>query len=669
MFRRLAFPLALLVTTVLVSPAALADPKYPATIDAIGQAGTDGAHGGLEIMVPLAQDAGSMFYADARGLAGSDDGTGSLGLGYRGQIWPGWILGGYGFLDLDRGDSGETYFQGVLGAEAMSETFDFRVNGYLPQNHENVLAEHTTILPPAAPGLVIIGHQIGFATGGTTRRSKFEQPLPGFDAEAGVRVPIPDQDFRLFAGYYRFDADDYQAIAGPRARAEWRIHDLPGLGPNSRLTFDAEIRHDGVRGTDASAGLRLRIPFGGVAAADDRTQALAGLDQRMLDPIHREDHLVIGHRTETSGTGPGLEAVVADETGDVITSIYFANGTGGGDGTQGNPTTLATAVAAAGDGGLIVGLGGSGNLAGNIELQQNQILLGGASTLPVHGITSGTTATFVPGGARPTIVDTSGGTIRVVRLGPFLGSGATLKGVSVVGSNNGSTFDTNDAAIIANEVDGALVRDVDVTGAGVGVWLANSTNLVVDGFTTNALGASAIGVLAIGASNVTMTNLTIATAERGILLLSDDNVVMDQVTVSNPSFRGVDIAISSAVTLSNFQITGSVVGVQVQTNNGAVTLATGSVSGASVSGVTVQQESTTGSLVTVNNVAVDGLSGGVPFTSTGVTFLVSSGANLFVTGTGNTSANTVSGACSRPPGGTVTGTVQINGNPEPGTSC
>src|SRR5262249_34280929 len=137
MSRRLASSLALLATTALVTPAALADPKYPTTIDVLGQAGTDGAHGGLEMMVPLVQDAGSLFFADARGLAGSDQGTGSLGLGYRDQLWPGWILGGYGFLDIDRADSGENYLQGALGAEALSETFDLRANGYLPQRHEN----------------------------------------------------------------------------------------------------------------------------------------------------------------------------------------------------------------------------------------------------------------------------------------------------------------------------------------------------------------------------------------------------------------------------------------------------------------------------------------------------------------------------------------------------
>src|SRR5262249_37528438 len=158
----------------------------------------------------------------------------------------------------------------------------------------------------------------------------------------------------------------------------------------------------------------------------------------------------------------------------------------------------------------IVGLGGSGNLAGNVQLQSDQILLGGASTLAVHGVTSGTSATFAPGGTRPTIVDTSGGPAPVVWLGTPLDHGPTIKGVSIVGNNDGNTFNFNDVAVFVHQVDGALVRDVDVTGAGVGVWDDNSANVVVDSFSSNAVIASGIGAYVIGATNATLTNLNLA---------------------------------------------------------------------------------------------------------------------------------------------------------------
>ena len=397
---------ALLLTSALVSPAALAQPQYPATVDVFAGGGNDGADGGLELMAPFVEGEGSLLFGLARGVVGDESGTGGVGLGYRSQVLPGWILGGYGMVDYQRGRSREGYFQGVLGVEALTESFDFRINGYLPENDETTLADVTGGAPPPPPvtlgEIVIVDHEIGLVTGVTAGTGAvfraFEQPLPGIDAEIGYRLPLPGHDVRIFLGAFHFDDGDYESITGPKARAEWRIHDLDLFGNNSRLTIEAGIRDDDVRGTDASAGVRIRIPFGGVPS-NQRGHELAGLDQRMLDPIRRENHIVTGEREDMQAGTPAtleIEAVRAVETDSEITSIWFADGAGGGDGTQGNETTLGAAVAGAGAGGLVVALGGSGDLAGNVTLANDQILLGGASTLQIQGLTTSTMATYAP---------------------------------------------------------------------------------------------------------------------------------------------------------------------------------------------------------------------------------------------------------------------------------
>ena len=80
---------ALLLTTALVSPAALAQPKYPATVDVFGGIDGDGPGGGLELMAPFAEGEGSLLFGLARGTRWDETGAGGVGLGYRTQALPG----------------------------------------------------------------------------------------------------------------------------------------------------------------------------------------------------------------------------------------------------------------------------------------------------------------------------------------------------------------------------------------------------------------------------------------------------------------------------------------------------------------------------------------------------------------------------------------------------
>jgi hypothetical protein len=191
---------ALLLTTALVSPAALAEPKYPATVDVFGGVNGDGPGGGLELIAPFAEGEGSLLFGLARGSLWDETGAGGIGLGYRSQALPGFILGGYGMVDYHHGASNEGYFQGVLGLEALTESFDFRINGYLPEDEETTLANVMGAAPPPPPGvmvgdIVIVDHEIGIVTGASAGSAgfyrSFERPLPGIDAEIGYRLPIP----------------------------------------------------------------------------------------------------------------------------------------------------------------------------------------------------------------------------------------------------------------------------------------------------------------------------------------------------------------------------------------------------------------------------------------------------------------------------------------------
>ncbi|MCP4330610.1 MAG: hypothetical protein GY791_19620, partial [Alphaproteobacteria bacterium] len=105
-----ARPAASLKTTLLVGAAtvavaaqlpvdeARAQDKWGPWIAPGGQFGS-AQEGNLDIFVPLAQDATSMWFLNANGFANTDDEEqGSIGLGYRTMLNPQWILGVNGFF-------------------------------------------------------------------------------------------------------------------------------------------------------------------------------------------------------------------------------------------------------------------------------------------------------------------------------------------------------------------------------------------------------------------------------------------------------------------------------------------------------------------------------------------------------------------------------------------
>jgi hypothetical protein len=727
---------ALLLTTALVSPAALAaQAKYPATVDVFGGVDGDGPGGGLELMAPFAEGEGSLFFGLARGTMWDETGAGGMGLGYRTQALPGFILGGYGMVDYHHGASNEGYFQGVLGLEALTESFDFRINGYLPEDDETTLADVTGAATPpigVVGDIVIVDHEIGIVTGSTAGTGDvfraFEQPLPGVDAEIGYRLPVPGHDFRIFLGAFHFEGgNDYENVTGPKARAEWRIHDLDLFGNNSRLTLEAGIRDDDVRGTDASAGVRIRIPFGGVPS-NQRGHELAGLDQRMLDPIRREDHIVMGDREETVAGTPGaatVEAVRSVETGNEITSIWFADGAGGGDGTEGNETDLGTAVTGAGMGGLIVALGSNGDLTGNVTLAADQILLGGDSPLEIENLSGGVTATYNPGDTRPLIVDGSAGAAPVLTLG----NGNLVVGFNIVGTNDGNLNDLDDAVIVGNGVSDIVIRDVAAFDGGAGLLLTGASNVGLDLFQSFQ---SHVGIAMFGVNGVTMKDTGVDGAlgmvapqtTIGLYIEDSTNVVTDSsgsdLTITDiGGLAGVGLIVNStgAGLTSNILIDGF--NISLTTSNGVsifggtnLTLTNGTIAdvntvgpNTSGGGISISASAAAGPIgIALDNIDISGVSGTgtVPMRSavqiaanngsvtasfTDVDVTAQNSGGMIVTGIGFGFATLVGGsitlmdgggndtntaaACQRAisGGSTLTGTITINGNPEPGTSC
>ncbi len=385
--------------------------------------GDNGEMGEADLFVPLVQDSTQLLFADVRGKFFDDSSSeGNWGLAYR-QIRPSeWIIGGYAFYDVRESAVGNTWHQGVFGAELMNVDWDFRMNGYLAEG-----GAQATGASPAA-----------FLSGGTiVVVNSLERSYSGFDGEIGRLLWAScdrfDIEVRGYVGAFHFDTDaaGFPNVSGPRARLEMRSYDLNFLGTDSRLTLGYEYQYDDVRGSQNTAFLAVRIPFGRGGGRNGRR--LTPLERRMVEPIVRDVDIV------TQG-GSSIETAQINGV-----DIDNANQVNGG-------SDLGAAVVAGGNNSVVIATGNF-TPGGPITLNQNQTLLGGGSSLQVT-TASGLKATYTAPGTRPTIsgvVDEDNDTADRVLV---LAENSTVSGVDI---------DAGEVGVYANAVNGITIVDNNIS--------------------------------------------------------------------------------------------------------------------------------------------------------------------------------------------------------------
>src|SRR5882724_8975674 len=303
--------------------------KWSPYVEAGGMVGTR-SFGDVDIFLPLWQDQSSLLFGDLRGtFTAQPSQEGNFGLGYRTLVSPEWILGGYGYFDIQNSQNDNLFYQVTLGIELLSVDWDFRVNGYIP-----IKAGGQSVSKDNNPSIHINGNNIQMTT-----ESRDEKALYGFDGEVGWRVPIfpadGDMDVRVYAGGYFFTNSDVDTIAGPRGRIEARLYDIDFLGLQSRLTAQGVVQWDQPRGVQGFGGLELRIPLGAITGGPG--PKLNPLDRRMVDRVQRDVDIV----SELSDKKRQSEDVIVDELTVSTHTIVFANNGGSGPtGAQGDPTDL-----------------------------------------------------------------------------------------------------------------------------------------------------------------------------------------------------------------------------------------------------------------------------------------------------------------------------------------
>lgn len=315
-----------------------------------------------QMAIPLWQDDKSLLFSNLRYRFDNEQSQEyNLGLGFRREITPDWILGGYGFFDKLSSANGNLYTQGTFGVEAIRVNNDAHFNFYVPQN---------TVHGVAGGGQVqIIGNQLSIAGGS-------ERALPGWDFELGQKLPVSFADVRIYGGAYHYGADNFGAEAGPRGRLEVTLNDhyISTIPFNSEITLGAEIEHDEIRGTQGFGILKLRIPLGtsGVRKTTDT------LDERMNTFIQRDVDIIEKR---------GGAAEVGEINGNVVTNVVQLDWT----------SNFSTAVNNASAGTLFLVNSTGGFVNGNndvVTMKSGQTILGGGTTISVTGVNSGRTINY-----------------------------------------------------------------------------------------------------------------------------------------------------------------------------------------------------------------------------------------------------------------------------------
>ncbi|MFH1301196.1 MAG: right-handed parallel beta-helix repeat-containing protein [Planctomycetota bacterium] len=383
------------------------DYLYRAYFDLTGIGGGQNETGQGLLFVPLAQDEESLFFADLRGnIFDNSAAEGNFGLAYRHMVNDQWIAGGYGFYDVRRSEYDNTFSQGSFGVELMSIEWDFRVNGYVPSlKQKRVNSLNTAYL--SGNNIVVQGGE--------------ERAYWGTDFEVGRLLKTfddlnVDAELRGYVGGYYFDnsAPGFKEMAGPRARVEFRMFDLPFLGNGSRVVLGGQYQYDELRGSQGTGMLMVRIPLPG----NGDSQRLNRFQRRMVNPIMRDLDIVLNQ-----ARGP-VEHAKLQLNGQVLQNITVIDA---------NTASAEAVFNAAGADSVVLfdGSAGTINTGTGFVFNNGQLALAGGKSVNVVGCNSGAVASFSYG-SQPTVI--GGNPASDVFT---LADNSSIVGMDIIGGKNG----------------------------------------------------------------------------------------------------------------------------------------------------------------------------------------------------------------------------------------
>jgi len=439
---------AMLSTTIHAQDEAMAGPVIESNTP--GGAITYGVKGGddyieqqLDMMIPLyLYDERGMFFVNPR-ASYNDNSEKELnfGAGYRHLLSDkNLILGGNMYYDSRWPNSDAQFDQMGVGIELMSTWIDARANYYLPEDKEVLVESEENVTQVGSSQTATysqwaeddtIYESSHITTINTFMHEQFdiyEGTLEGWDAEIGIRIPMPWENLetRIFAGYYSFDPNiEVARVEGWKGRLEIRA--LPAI------LLDAEFfEDDSLFGVDYLVGARMQVPFN-IGNAFSGENPFAGFvdafkstkqefKQRLFtDQVMRDPHIQVRRHVEQT-LSLFDEIFTSKKTVSLYSGVIFvddSNISGIETGTLENPfDTIAEGLAAQQANGMVFVFGGNYNES--VTIVRNVMLIGEGFRLGRgRGFGSGEYAVLTgQGGTAGTVgaLDWSGGQGAAIRV-------------------------------------------------------------------------------------------------------------------------------------------------------------------------------------------------------------------------------------------------------------
>ncbi|MBN1574159.1 MAG: inverse autotransporter beta domain-containing protein, partial [Deltaproteobacteria bacterium] len=296
----------------------------------------------MDFLIPLYQDEKNIVFSNIKYTPNDHEGWEvNLGAGYRRLLWDEkLILGLNAYYDQRRTDWGTNHEQWGLGLEAMAdiplESFNLgltgRFNYYYPLSHTKIDGLGTPYAKYALSdsGIVLTGGRV-------------EEPIRGFDYEAGVRIPYISKYVETWAyvGGYNYQGRRVRDINGFMTRLE--------IIPTDFMRLNYEFHHDNYSKAEHYGEVTFEVPFsmGNLVTGKNPFEGIGDvftgsreLKARMVEPVRRDVDvkvIVDDDNDNIPGGGGEIEDIVfVSETGSDVT----------GDGTMENPyATLSFALA------------------------------------------------------------------------------------------------------------------------------------------------------------------------------------------------------------------------------------------------------------------------------------------------------------------------------------
>ncbi len=552
----------------------------------------DSSRGEIVLFTPLMQSATTLFFLDARGkLFEEDVQEANLALGYRQMMPSGWNLGLWAGWDVRDTEVDNTFHQISFGVEALSERFDVRVNGYVPVTDPKGSPDLAEVFLRGNNILMVGGEEVAlYGIDGEIGMLLFSRNRGGGGGLKGAPAAAKRHELRGYVGGFWFDDDDaIDEVAGPKGRLEYRINDIVSSLPGSRLTIESEVSYDEVRDTKFEIGARLRIPFGTRGSdAALRTASLNAQELRMIEGLERDTDIITVQSKE--------ESVIDNATNVAMNAVSFAS----------NANQFANAVDKGGNRLIILQKGSQRidvSATNGQQLQKNQTVQGGASTILMRGARTGTVAGFRAPGSRPTLFSDD---VNPLTGAITMASNTHLAGVNIRGAGGQNTSVPGNNGIVADGANNVVIEQTDIRKIGdVGIQLFdNNSDVRIYHTDLSNIRDEAIEVDGTNNSDITLKHIAITDTGPGGRGIDFDfgnrNILVEDATIrragqialstdgnTNVTFRDITIAgggddfgilltdlngENRNVTIENATITDRFNGIAISSNNRNVTI-------------------------------------------------------------------------------------------------